>query len=135
MRQLNVTVTETTTSETLLSDLATGTARLHTEREDGTFRRVHFLADGTKEREVAEWVQDQREAGRTMRQIANEMIVSIPSVRRMINDLIITTELEEMDAEELAELLTGGEEVADTMVVTEALEDSPFMRSVAGSAE
>lgn len=126
MRELSITVATTTTADTLLAELAAGTASLHTERSNGTFRKVHFLAAGTEDRELAEYVVALREGNeedgrnpRTMAQIATELHTSIPSIRRMINDLLMTIELEEMDAAELDELLNGGQEVEDNMVVTE----------------
>jgi len=125
MRELAITITPETTTATLLASLADGTAQLHTERSNGTFRRVHFLAPDTEARNTAEWVLAMREgneeedrAPRTMASIAKEINASIPTVRRMINDLLLTHELEDMDAADLDELLHGGQEVEDTMVVT-----------------
>lgn len=105
-----VVATTDTTAATLISDLTNGVAKLYKERENGTYRRVHFLADGTKEREHAEWIVWQREEGRSMKAIATELHISVSAVRRMINDLALTEELEEMDNEDLAELLLGSEE-------------------------
>lgn len=126
MRELSITTTETTTADNLLAALASGEAVLHTERSNGTFRRVHFLTEGTEARETAEWVKAMREgdeeggrAPRTMASIAAELISSIPSVRRLLNDLALTHEFEEMEREELEELLHGGQEAEDTMVVQE----------------
>lgn len=113
MSGLVVTTSQTTTIENFLAEAAKGKISFHTERQDGTLRKVHFLAGGTKERETAEWVAEQREAGATMRKIANELHLSVPSVRRMINDLALTEEFEQMDAEELEELLAGGQEAED----------------------
>lgn len=110
MTSLVITTAPTTTTATFLADAAEGKVTFHAERGNGTFRRVHFLAEGTTARETAEWVLAQRDAGRTMRAIATEMHVSIPSVRRIINDLLLTHEVEAMDAEELADLLTGAAE-------------------------
>lgn len=106
------------TPASALAALADGTATVHTERENGTFRRRHYLAEGTKARETAEWIALQRtgqEADgdvpavqpRSMKWIASELHMSVSAVRRTLNDLAITRELEEMEAEELADLLTG----------------------------
>lgn len=119
MRTLVFTTTDTTTADTLLAEMAAGKVELHTQRDNGTFRKVHFLAEGTEAREHAEWVAAEREAGRTMKAIATEIHASVPSVRRMLNDLALTEEFEKMDAEELDELLRGGTEVEINMVVTE----------------
>lgn len=111
-----VLTTNATTPAEILADLAAGTAYLHKEREDGTFRRVHYLADGTKAREEAEWIAAQREgtedtAPRSMRSIAEELNLSVSAVRRIISDLVLTEELEAMEADELEAMLVGGEEV------------------------
>lgn len=114
---LVITTTDINTTDVLAS-LNKGTATVHSERDNGTFRRRHFLAEGTKDREIAEWVSAQRtgqepegdEAGwlpRTMKDIANEMHVSVSAVRRILNDLALTEEIEEMEEEELSELLQG----------------------------
>lgn len=114
---MNILVTATNaTPDTIIDQLATGTAHLHKERENGTYRRVHFLADGTKEREEAEWVASQREGTedtmpRSMRSIAQELHISVSAVRRIISDLALTEELENMEQDELEAMLTGGEEV------------------------
>lgn len=105
-----VAATTDTTATNLIEHLTSGTAKIYKEREDGTTRRIHFLADGTKDREHAEWVVAQREEGTSMKAIAADLHVSVSAVRRMINDLALTEELEEMEAEDLAELLLGSEE-------------------------
>lgn len=113
-----VTATTDTTAANLIADLTSGAARIFKERENGTTRRVHFLADGTEAREHAEWVAAQREEGRSMAAIAGELHISVSAVRRMLNDLALTEELEDMDAEDLAELLLGSEEdTTDTSVI------------------
>lgn len=108
-----ITVTADTTPDTFLQDAATGTVRFHRERGNGTFRRIHFLAPETKERETAEYIVAMRDNGETMKAIARSLVMSVAAVRRMINDLIMTEELEAMDAEELADLLIGAEEATD----------------------
>jgi hypothetical protein len=111
-----ITTADQTTPDTLLAELAAGTAHLHKEREDGTYRRVHYLADGSQGREEAEWIAAQREgtedtAPRSMRSIAEELNLSVSAVRRIISDLALTEELEAMDADELADMLRGAEEI------------------------
>lgn len=107
------------TPDTLLADLAAGTAYLHKERGNGTFRRVHYLAEGSTGREHAEWIRAQRlgnledaeQAPRSMASIAAELHTSISAIRRVLSDLALTEELEAMDADELEAMLSGGEEV------------------------
>lgn len=107
------------TADSLLADLATGAAVIHKERGNGTFRRVHFLADGTKEREHAEWVLLQRAEGRSMKVISTELHISVSAVRRMINDLLLTEEIEEMEQEDLEALLEGASEATSEMEASE----------------
>jgi hypothetical protein len=105
-----ITAPESTTPASILADLAAGTAQLHKERENGTYRRVHYLADGSTAREHAEWIVAEREEGKSMKAIATELHTSVSAIRRVINDLLLTEELEHMEAEELAEMLRGAEE-------------------------
>jgi hypothetical protein len=113
-----ITAAETTSTSDLLAALAKGTAVVHTERADGTFRRRHFLT-GTARAE-AEWVRLQRTgqeadasegipfvAARSMNSIANELHVSVAAVRRILIDLAITEELEDADQDELEAMLAG----------------------------
>lgn len=103
MTAIVTTVTTTTTEDTLVTEAAEGKVQFHTQRSNGTFRRIQFLAQGTPEREVAEWVAAQREDGVTMKTIAAAMHVSVPTVRRMINALLVTLEAEEDTAEVVAQ--------------------------------
>ena len=118
--QLVITTTAASTTD-LLSALTEGTAQVHSEREDGTLRRRHFLT-GT-DLEHALWIRAQREGQdadeaegipaitpRSMGSIARELHVSIAAVRRMLIDLAITEELEDADQDELESLLAGASE-------------------------
>ena len=120
---MNIAVAATidTTATNLIEHLTNGVAKIYKERENGTYRRVHFLADGTKDREHAEWVALQREEGVSMKAIAAELHVSVSAVRRMLNDLALTEDLEEMEAEDLAELLLGSEEDAAEDALADAV--------------
>lgn len=122
MSSIVTTVTTATTSETLVAEAATGTVQFHRERGNGTFRRVQFLAEGTTARDVAEWVMAQRTEGRTMKAIAAEMHVSVPTVRRMINALTLTWEVEE-DAEDV---LAAAAYIVDNAAFGPLKEDGSF---------
>lgn len=114
MTAIAIAAPATTTAASVIADLTAGVAKVYRVRENGTFRRVHFLADGTEAREHAEWVAAQREEeGRSMKDIAAELNLSVASVRRMLNDLALTEEIEESEAEELEALLMGAEEAAE----------------------
>ena len=111
--QVLITAAATTTAQTLLADLAAGTAQLHKERSNGTTRRIHFLAPGSEARELAEFIDAQRDNGLTMAAIAASLHMSPAAARRAYNDLLLTREFEELDAEELAELLLGAAELSE----------------------
>lgn len=101
MTGIVTTVSTSTTVDTLATEAAEGVVKFHTLRSNGTTRRIQFLVEGSPEREVAEWVVGQRNEGVTMKTIAAQMHVSVPTVRRMINALLLTWEVEEDAAEVL----------------------------------
>lgn len=111
MSNIAITAVAGTTVETFVQGAVEGSVKFYTLRSNGTYRHIPFLADGTKDREVAEWVADQREQGTTMKAIATEMHMSVPSVRRVLNSLLLTEEVEEYDTEEIAEILADNEAV------------------------
>lgn len=111
--QVLVTAAASTTPATFLADLAAGTAQLHKERSNGTTRRLHFLAPGTEARELAEYIDAQRDNGLTMAAIAASLHLSTAATRRAYNDLTLTREFEELDAEEIEALLLGAEDLAE----------------------
>lgn len=118
-----VTTTSTAVNaDNLATEAAQGNVKFHTLRANGTTRRVQFLAEGTPEREVAEWVMAQRGEGVTMKAIASEMHVSVPTVRRMINALLLTWEVED----EAEAILDGESFVALPTAEGPALEDGTF---------
>lgn len=114
--ELIITATDNTD---IIESLTAGVAQVHSIREDGTLRRRHFLVG--QELQVALWVRLQREgqtaeedapavSPRSMGSIAREMHLSIAAVRRILIDLAITEEIEEMDQEELEAMLSGATE-------------------------
>ena len=118
---MNIVITAANDTTDLRKALVEGTAKVHSERQDGTLRRRHFLT-GT-DREHAEWVRLQRTGQeaegdvpavtpRTMASIAGELHVSVAAVRRMLNDLAITEEIEDADNDELEAMWTGAAEAS-----------------------
>lgn len=114
-------VTEGTTVENFGQALAEGKVRFYRVRENDTFRHVPYYAEGSEERETAEWVLEQRDEGVTMKAIAAEMHSSVPTVRRMINAVLLAQEVEEYDEDEIAEVLA--EAFVEPEVTTEATND------------
>lgn len=128
---MNIVITAPAATTDLAAALATGTAQVHSEREDGTLRRRHFLT-GT-DLEHALWVRAQREGQeadeaegipaitpRSMASIAKELHVSVAAVRRILIDLSITEELEDADQAELEDMLAGAAELTDSDLLEEA---------------
>lgn len=118
---MNIVITAPVAVTDLAAALVEGTAQIHSERENGTLRRRHFLTG--KEMAEALWVRLQREGQdadeaedipavtpRSMASIAKEMHVSIAAVRRILIDLAITEELENADQDELEAMLQGASE-------------------------
>lgn len=92
----------------LRSALTTGDAKVYSLRGDGTMRRRHFLTGA--ELVAAQSVKAKRDQGLGLAFIANELHSSVSHVRRMLVDLAITEELQEMEADELAALFQGAAE-------------------------
>lgn len=115
------TVVEGVTVETFQQDLAEGKVRTYIVRKDDTMRHVPYMVEGTEERETAEWVMEQREEGVTMKEIAKALHLSVPSVRRMINGLLLAEEVEEFEAEDIAEILALAAQ--DVEITTEVTND------------
>ena len=105
MSNIAITAQQGTTVETFVKGAVEGSVKFYTLRSNGTYRHIPFLAEGSTEREVAEWVASQREEGVTMKAISVEMHLSVPSVRRVLNSLLLTEEVEEYDTDEIAEIL------------------------------
>lgn len=76
---------------------AAGTVRLYRVRATGTTRAVPYLADGTPQREVAEWLDAALEGGTSLRTAATDAGLSLPTARRLVTALAITEEIEAGD--------------------------------------
>lgn len=118
---MNIVITAASDTDNILEDLAKGTAQVHSERDNGSLRRRHFLT-GT-DLEYALWIRAQREgqeadpaegveaiSPRSMGSVARELHISVSAVRRILNDLTITEELEFADQDELETMLAGAGE-------------------------
>lgn len=110
MSTIEIRVTEAVTVDNFAKAAAEGTVQFYRVRGNGTTRHIPFYAEGTKEREVAEYVAEQREDGVSMKAIATELHMSVPSVRRMLNSLLLSEEVDGYDEEEIAEILADAHE-------------------------
>jgi hypothetical protein len=107
---LEIRVTPEVTVDNFAEALASGKVQLYTVRGNGTTRHIPFYAEGTADREVAEQVAEWREDGRTMKSIADELHLSVPSVRRMLNSLYLSEDVESYDEEDIASVLADASE-------------------------
>lgn len=99
---ISITATQPVTADTFVEAALAGSVKFHSVRADGTQRRIQLLTGD--ELETGEWVMEQREANVPMRNIARTMHVAVPTVRRLINRYLLTEEVTEADADELAEM-------------------------------
>lgn len=115
-----ITVSADTTVDNFLEQASTGKVRFYTQRGNGTLRHIQFPTG--EAREIGEWVLMQREEGVSMRDIAKEMHSAVPTVRRIINATLLAQEVEEYDAEEIADILAeAAEEASNTEAVNDAV--------------
>ncbi len=82
---------------TLAQAAAAGNVRFYRQRRNGTMRNLTYLAPGTAERAQAEAVTKRREAGETIQAIANDLKVSVATVRRMATGLLLAKQVEAGD--------------------------------------
>lgn len=96
-----------------------GRATFHVRRSDGTFRRMAYLPPGSSSRKQAEKIEKQRTAKPpvSMKDIAKAMHVSIPTVRRIINNLELSRHIEAGDMNYAVALAPAGAEQAPTDTV------------------
>jgi len=104
----SVTVSDGVTAANFLEAAAKGQVKFHTIRADGTLRRVQFYAAGTTARAQAETIWQQREAGRKMSAIAAEFHLSVPSVRRILNALTLSKEVESLKKTAITKIVKEG---------------------------
>lgn len=86
-----VTAAEMGTAATML---AAGTLTAHSVRANGTTRHLELAPLGSTRRDAAEWVSERLEDGASVRTVARELHVSVPTVRRMLLALELTEEIE-----------------------------------------
>lgn len=114
MTTITATSVKTVTVDTFAEAVQAEEVKFHTIRANGTTRRIRVLTGD--DLEVAEWIMEQREEGVTMKDIAKEMSVSVPTVRRMINRYLLTEEVleaDEADAAEWVELAEANREALE----------------------
>lgn len=82
--------------------LEQGQLRAYRVRGNGTMRHLELYPLGSTLREAAEWISDQVDIdGRTVQAVARELNVSVPTIRRYLEGLTLTEEIEEGDWDDL----------------------------------
>lgn len=82
-------------AKTLLEALSTGQAVLVKVRANGTKRSLPYLAPKSDVRQTAVTVETRRQAGETIEAIAEDMNISIATVRRYISNLALAHAVED----------------------------------------
>lgn len=96
-------------AETLAAAAAAGKVTFHIRRSDGSLRRMAYYPPGSAQRRLAERIDKAREKGVPMRDIAKKQHVSIPTVRRIINNLELSRAVEGGEMGYALELVDKGE--------------------------
>lgn len=77
--------------------LDAGELTAYSVRADGSTRHLELAPLGSTRRETAEWISERLEDGASVAQVASELHVSKPTVRRFIMALELTEEIEAGD--------------------------------------
>lgn len=99
------TVENGSVAETLQQAAAAGKVTFHIRRSDGSLRRMAYLPPGSAARRVAERVDKARQSNVPMKDIAAKLHVSVPTVRRIINNLELSRRVEAGDMSYALELV------------------------------
>lgn len=99
------TVDPSAVAETLQQAAAAGRVVFHIRRHDGSLRRMSYLRPGSAARRLAERIDRAREKNVPMKEIAAKMHSSIPTVRRIINNLELSRHVEAGDMNYALELV------------------------------
>lgn len=102
----------------------------YTERANGTQRHLELCPLGSTRRDTAEWISERLEDGATVNQVARELHVSTPTVRRFLLALELTESIEAGEYDELWAEANGFDVAIDPET-----EDRPEMLALAFAAE
>lgn len=80
--------------ENLRDMLEAGELEAFRVRTDGTTRLINLLPVASTSRETAEWIYDQVEDGRSVQAVAREIHVSVATIRRFLEALELTEQVE-----------------------------------------
>lgn len=73
----------------------------YTERANGTQRHLELCPLGSTRRDTAEWISERLDAGATVNQVARELHLSTPTVRRFLLALELTEAVEAGEYDDL----------------------------------
>ena len=93
-------------AERLTAAARTGTVKFYRQRANGSTRAVPYLKPDTEAREIAEWIANEVETGKSVAAVAAEVGLSRATVRRALAAVALAEEVEEDDT--LADVYEDG---------------------------
>jgi hypothetical protein len=87
----------------LLQAAMTGAVKFYRVRASGSLRAVPYLPEGTEAREVADWIANEVEEGKSVAQVAFETGLSNATVRRAIACVELADDLHDGELSEIYE--------------------------------
>ena len=90
-------------STALLQAAMTGAVKFYRVRASGSLRAVPYLPEGTEAREVAEWIANEVDEGKSVAQVAFETGLSNATVRRAIACIELADDLYDGELSEMYE--------------------------------
>jgi len=90
-------------STALLQAAMTGAVKFYRVRANGSTRAVPYLPEGTEAREVAEWIANEVEEGKSVAVVADETGLSRATVRRAIVCIELADDLYDGELSEMYE--------------------------------
>lgn len=93
------------TPRTFKAAAKTGKIQFYRVRRNGTTRHIPYLPPESKEREIAEKVEEERQNGVSVSELAAAMGISQPTVRRHIERLRFSRAIDKAKAAEIGTLI------------------------------
>lgn len=90
-------------STALLQAAMTGAVKFYRVRKSGSLRAVPYLPEGTEAREVAEWIANEVDEGKSVAEVAFETGLSKATVRRAIACIELADDLYDGELSEMYE--------------------------------
>ena len=102
-------VEEGVTPRTFKRGAREGTVKFYRVRGDGSARHIPYLAPGTTQRDQAEMVQSAIKKGFSVAELADQLEISQPTIRRLVERLALSKALEKYRSADVAQLLADAD--------------------------